>query len=455
VDRDLRLVIRSKVEGIIRRTGCGPDVKAYIENALYSKADRTFLWVHLVLRILEAELSVSQAKFKLIIDQLPKTLAEIYERFLYGISTEHQHYVCQLLHLVVGSLRPLTLAEMRVLLAIQDHHRTLASLDEDALFNIQAYIEKVLGPLVRIWDTQIYLVHQSLKDFLLSLSTESTYPLSTTLGINPSEASSVLARACITYLLLDNFEHDLYSRPTHEESPISDVDSPTGQGSIEQFWDSINLGDDSLFNDPAELEADACARITQEYALFDYAARYWPRHFLLVCPRYLVALQNSALVLSDTTRSHGLNWFRYYWLRSEINLSRPENFSPMVTASYFGHITSLNAALLKSVPIETGMGRHSIYWASRIGRHAIVDLLLGQGVSPDIGIVDGQTCLTAAIQFKHLNVVGRLLEDKRLIAGHDCYRINYAARGGRIPLSVAAGNGFVEIVRKPLQYPRI
>lgn len=455
VDRDLRLVIRSKVEGIVRRTACGPDVRAYIENALYSKADRTFLWVHLVLRILEAELSASQAKFKLIVDQLPKTLAETYERFLYGISTEHQHHARQLLHLVVGSLRPLTLAEMRVLLAIQDHHRTLESMEEDALFNIQAYIERVLGPLVRIWDAQIYLVHQSLKDFLLSLSTESSHPLSATFGIDPSEASSVLARTCITYLLLDNFEHDIYAPSTHEVSPISDVDSPTGKGSIQQFWDSMNLGDDTLFNDPAELEADACARIAQQYALFDYAARYWPRHFLSVCPRYLPALQNSALILSDTSSFHGLNWFRYYWLQSEINLSRPENFSPMVTASYFGHITSLKAVLLKALPIGAGMGEHSIYWASRMGHYAIVDLLLAQGVSPDIEAVDGQTCLTAAVQFNHVNVVGRLLEDEGLLARHKCYRVNYAARGGRTPLSIAAGNGFVEIVGKLLRHPRI
>ena len=142
VDRDLRLVIRSKVEGIVRRTRCGPDIRAYIANALYSRADRTFLWVHLVLAILEVELRASQARFKLIVDQLPKTLAETYERFLYGISTEHQQHARQLLHLVVRSLRPLSLEEMCILLAIQDHHRTLASLKEDMLFNIQVYIEK-------------------------------------------------------------------------------------------------------------------------------------------------------------------------------------------------------------------------------------------------------------------------------------------------------------------------
>lgn len=455
VDRDLRLVIRSKVEGIVRRTGCGPEVRNYIENALYSKSDRTFLWVHLVLRMLEAELGASQAKFKLIVDQLPQTLAETYERFLYGISPDHKHHARQLLHLLVGSLRPLTLAEMRILLAIQDHHRDIASLEEDTLFNIQSYIEKVLGPLVRIWDSQIYLVHQSLKDFLLSLSTESAHPLSATFGINPSEASSVLARACMRYLLLDDFEHSLYSQSTHEESPVSDGDSPSGKGSVIEFWDSMNLGDDTLFNDPVELEADACARIAQQYALFDYAARYWPRHFSLVCAAYLPGLQSSALVLSDTMRFYGLNWFRYYWLQSEINLSRPENFCLMVTASYFGHMSSLKAVLLDGVPIETDIGRRSIYWASRMGNHAIVDFFLGQGVNPDIEVINGQTCLTAAVQFNHVNVVSRLLEDEGLISGHESYRVNYAPRGGRTPLSIAAGNGLVEIVRKILQHPRV
>jgi ankyrin repeat protein len=259
----------------------------------------------------------------------------------------------------------------------------------------------------------------------------------------------------MAYLLLDDFEQSLYSQSAHEESPVSDGDSPSGQGSIEEFWDSMNLGDDTLFNDPVELEADACARIAQQYALFDYAARYWPRHFLLACPKYLPALQNSALVLSDTMRFYGLNWFRYYWLQSEINLSRPENFCPMVTASYFGHMTSLKAVLLGGVPIEMDIGRRSIYWASRMGHHAIVDLLLGQGVNPDIEVIDGHTCLTAAVQFSHVNVVSRLLEDEGLISGQDCYRVNYAARGGRTPLSIAAGNGLVDIVRRLLEHPRI
>ena len=457
VDRDLRLVIRSKVEGIVRRTKCGPDVRVYIENALYSRADRTFLWVHLVLKILELELGASKTKFKLIVDQLPKTLAETYERFLYGISAEHQDHARQLLHLVVGSLRPLTLEEMRSLLAIQDHHRTLASLEEDALFNIQIYIERVLGPLVRIWDAQIYLVHQSLKDFLLSLSTQSTHPLSAIFGIDPREASSVLARACVQYLLLDDFENDLYSRhrPSLEESPISERESSTDAGSIEQFWDSMNIGDDTLFNDPAELEAEYCAYIAKQYPLFDYSARYWTKHFLSASPRSIPELQDSVLTLSNTASSHGLNWFRYYWICSEINLSRPDNFSPIVTASYFGHVTSLKSVLREGVSIDPSMGCHSIYWASRMGHQSIVDLLLGKGISPDVEVLEGQTCLTAAVQFNHIHVVGRLLEDEGFIAARQCYRVNYAARGGRTPLSIAAGNGLVEIVRKLLQHPRV
>jgi ankyrin repeat protein len=457
VERDLRLVIQTKVEGIVQRTKCKRNVREYLENALYSKADRTFLWVTLVLHLLETSLLASQRDFKEIIDQLPKTLTATYERFLYGISTQYQPLATRLLHFLVGSSRPLTLAEMRALIAVQDYHRTLSSVEEDAQPNIRETIEGVLGPLVRIWDSRIYLVHQSLKEFLQTLSTQTDNPLSSIYGIDPRKASLLLADACVSYLLLDDFEQDLFSRdqPTTEDSPTSLAAVSTDNESIEQLWDPFNLGEDNLFKDPAVLEAEACASIGNQYILFDYAARHWTEHFLLASSISLAKLQKSVLQLSNTTSSNGLNWFRFYWFHAEIDLSCRRDFVPIVSASYFGHATSLKSLLQKDFSIEADAGTLAIYWASRMGHHDVVDLLLHEGVSPDVKFVDGQSALIAAVQFNRIYVVKSLLKGEGYIPEEKCYRVNHTALGGRTALSIAAGNGHIEIVRQLLQHDQI
>ena len=465
VERDLELVIQTKVDGIVRRQGCKPDVKKYLENALRAKADRTFLWVTLVLHILEQSLRATRKDFKLIIDALPTTLAETYQQFLYGIPQENKHTAREMLHFIVGSSRPLTLREMRVLDAIKHYHHTLAALEEETQPNIQGVIEGVLGPLVRIWDSRIYLVHQSLKEYLITLSTEVENPLSKLYGVDPCNADAFLAQACVRYLLLDDFKQDLFAitlANTTDSPPSLLPDSPIasssieadGVGALEQLWDALDLGEDTMFQDPTAFETEVCASVGTPYTFFDYSARHWAEHFSAACFTSPPELQDSVLILSDTTSNQGSNWFRYYWLHAEPNMPRPENFLPLLTASYFGHPTSVKA-LRSQAQHRSDMGESSIYWAARMGHLSVVDLLLRDEINPDAKIVDGQNALIAAVQYDHLDVVKRLLVDEGCISERDGYRVNQSPLGGRTPLSIAAGNGLTGVVRELLRHPRI
>ncbi|KUJ09878.1 ankyrin [Mollisia scopiformis] len=454
VEQDLRLVIRMKVERIVQRTRCHPDVRTYLENALFSRADRTFLWVTLVLHLLERSFLASQKDFKRIIDEMPKSLSTTYQRFLQGISMEYQPLANRLLHFLVGSSRPLTLKEMRILIAIQDHHHTLAAVEEDAQPNIQDTIEGVLGPLVRIWDSRIYLVHQSLKEFLQILSTQSENPLSAIYGVDGHEANLLLAERCISYLLLKDFRCDLFS-PDSGNSPTSLVEGSLEAAPIGQLWDPFDLGDDTFFKDPAVSEAETCLSIGSRYAFFDYSSRHWAQHFSFACLISPPKIQESAIMLADVSTHRGSNWFRFYWHHAEMTLPYPRNFVPITTASYFGHSTSVELLLRHESTMEPSIGAYGLCWAARMGHTGAVDLLLGAGVDPDTSTVDGQNALTAAVQFNRIDIVKRLLEDDGFIPERNEYRVNYAPLGGRTPLSIAAGNGHVEIVSQLLLHARI
>ncbi|KAL9121971.1 MAG: hypothetical protein Q9187_001470 [Circinaria calcarea] len=457
VEQDLRMVIRTRIEEISQRTRCKPDAREYLENVLYSKADGTFLWVTLVLHHLEKSLVASQRDFKRIVDEMPNTLSATYEKFLGAIPAEHQPLAVKLLHLLIASSRPLTLDEMRILVVIGDHHRSLADIEEDLQPNIQVTIEGVLGPLVRIWDSRIYLVHQSLKEFLLESPAKSDNTLTGIYKIYQTKADLLLAKSCVSYLMLEDYSRDLFEHddPSTDNSPVSAVADSTEVEPIDDLWSGFELGEHVVFKDPTEVDVGVCASIETRYSFFDYAARHWVAHFALASSLSTRELRASVQQLLDTKTHQGSNWFRYYWHHTETDLPYPLNFDPIVTAIYLGQFTILEELLVDGLPHESSLGTRGMFWASRMGHRNVLNLLIQKGVNPDTRFADGQTALTTATRFNRVNVVELLLEDEGFIPELNDYRVNHAAMGGRTPLSIAASNGFLEIVVRLLQHRQI
>jgi ankyrin repeat domain-containing protein 50 len=280
-EEDLRLVIHTKTDGIACRMKFKLETRKYLEQALYSKAGQTFLWVTFVLYILEKSLLASQKDIQRIVNEFPRGLAATYERFLHSISAEYQELASKLLHFLVGSLRPLTLEEIRILLAWQDHHRTVAAVEEDGQPNILETIEGILGPMVRISDSRVSLVHQSAKEYLHALSTQKDNPLCAVYGIDPHNASMLLAPVCISYLSLDDFKKDIFSmhQLSVDDSPISLVAQTSELDNTHASVDPFAIGEDTILQDPAVVESEACGSIAEGYTLFDYSPMHRARHF--------------------------------------------------------------------------------------------------------------------------------------------------------------------------------
>ncbi|MCJ1359347.1 MAG: hypothetical protein MMC33_009349 [Icmadophila ericetorum] len=444
VEKDLRLVIQTKLEGIVQRTHCKPETREYLEQALYSKADQSFLWVTLILRLLEKSYLGSQREFQRIVENFPKDLEATYGRFLHSISAEYHDIASKLLHFLVGSLRPLSLEEIRILLAIQDQHRTANEVERDCEPNMRETLDGVLGPLVRISDSRVYLIHQSLKEYLHDLSTRADDPLRIMYGVDPHNAAMLLANACALYLSLDDFAKDLFiaNQSINDESPVSPVLHSSDVGdTLEIFADPYSLADDMILKDPAELEFEAQKAISANYLFFDYSATHWAEHFSScskICPQ---ELRKRALSLSDTTNDRNANWLRYYWLDAGVGIEFPQDFDTFVTACFFGHLTSVLSLLNNNAALDPAPSGYGLYWASRMGHQNVVSHLLERGVLPDARTVDSQTALTAAAQFDHIRVVAILLD-------HSETDVNHRSKGGPTPISIAAGNGHLEVVEK-------
>src|SRR5205807_7033151 len=98
----------------------------YLRILLLSSADRTFLWVSLVLEILKDSDDGSVEEFTDIISTTPRDLPEFYTKIL-GKSSD-PNKARRILHLVVGAARPLTVSEMHVAFRITRDHKSVRDL---------------------------------------------------------------------------------------------------------------------------------------------------------------------------------------------------------------------------------------------------------------------------------------------------------------------------------------
>ncbi|OCK72803.1 hypothetical protein K432DRAFT_272316, partial [Lepidopterella palustris CBS 459.81] len=72
-------------------------------------------------------------------------------------------------HIIVAAVRPLTLKEINIALAIKDHYRLHEGLNiklkNEA--RIVIIIRNLCGLFVMIIDQKVYLIHQTAKEFLV------------------------------------------------------------------------------------------------------------------------------------------------------------------------------------------------------------------------------------------------------------------------------------------------
>jgi hypothetical protein len=95
--------------------------KVFLEWELSSMPHRTYLWLKLVLEVIRSRTSVTPKRIQQIISNLPTTVEMAYEAILEKSSDKM--LARKLLCIVVAAVRPLTLQEMNIALAIEDHHR--------------------------------------------------------------------------------------------------------------------------------------------------------------------------------------------------------------------------------------------------------------------------------------------------------------------------------------------
>ena len=121
ISKEIDLVIDIRVPHICgaREPPFDIDVQQFLISGLKSRDNRTYLWLHLTLDVIENTLESTIHDLRMLISRLPRSVEDAYEKILTRVnSSEHAQTARSLLHIVLAALRPLTLGEIQIALAI-------------------------------------------------------------------------------------------------------------------------------------------------------------------------------------------------------------------------------------------------------------------------------------------------------------------------------------------------
>ncbi|KAH6873842.1 hypothetical protein B0T10DRAFT_234496 [Thelonectria olida] len=446
---DLRVFIQERVHEISLNRQFSSDVRDFLYQTITSKADRTFLWIHMVLASIEKSFLTSRKDFQKIIASIPEGLAEIYQRYLSSIPSDHQDDASNLLKLLLACSRPLHLDELNIAFTIDALHVTVDDVMQDTQNSIAHTVQGILGSLVRVTGRHVYLVHQSVKEFLLEQAAPKYDSFPAMRTVNLQSSALRLATVCIQYLLLDDFKIDFFRAKGSPTEPVLEIPDLLDELPLidygGDFWDEEghNLTPDVLFREPDALHPDICDSLISNYAFYSYASLHWAEHFAICEEAASDDLRVAAMSLLDVDTTSCRNWLHFY--RTRAGTSIDDNLldrGPILLASQFNLYTVLNNFLASCEPSQA-IKNQSLYWASRFGHDRIVASLLRVGAEPNSRELDGQTALTTASEHGNLACVVKLLADKRT-------NINMPGQNGRNALSFACGGGHDKIVNELL-----
>jgi hypothetical protein len=370
ISKEIDLVIQSRVEYIGNKRSLEPYELTFLQEQLMAVPNRTYLWVHLTLDVIENISGFTKGNVRRALQRIPQNVDDAYNRILERSSDVKR--ARKLLHIVTAATRPLSVGEISLIMAIEETHKSYDDVKQELEpeERFQGTLRDLCGLFVVIIDTKIYLLHQTAKEFLVrddppaslknpSHLTSQYGPLKWKQSLQPVESNRILAERCIWYL-------------------SSDFVRTSGR------------------------------------VLLDYSARNWAEHFREagICSKEIIAALARNLCEVDSNK---------YTTWSDIYASNAHGFpkfgSSLIIASYFG-LGAVVKSLLDSgktdVNSKDSGGRSPLLWAAERGHEAVAKLLLDPGKA-DVNSKDseGRTPLSWAAENGHEAAVKLLLDSSK------------------------------------------
>lgn len=385
IHREIDLVIQMRVAKLTEDLGLRHEVAEQLKYELLQMDHRTYLWLHLAIENIYTTYQNSFAPEEESIRLLPKTVEDAYSKILNHIHVNQRNNVQKILQIIVGSRRPLTVAEMAIALGITYRRSALVQNVSQARLDttwVRSRFRDWCGLFVFFDHDRIYLVHQTAKEFLLADTRACDPPSGWKHCLSRSDTEAEMTQICTDLL---NFK---------------DVE-PVAREVIRRFKELGRI-EDCLKQDN-EIET-----------LVTYAAAYWPSHFqaaqIAGNDEYVDKLTPFYNSGDDIHRL----WFPIYWRATNPYEQQPQ-INTLQLAALLGHEQKV-ARILQStgwhgIDDVDPENNTSLIWASRYGHTQVVQTLLDEGANVSTQGFKHGNALQAALAGGHEQVVQMLLDN--------------------------------------------
>jgi ankyrin repeat protein len=378
ISKEIRLVIRTKVAQIASERRWTTQVRDLLTAKLTGIPNRTYLWLHLILEEIRETFDSTVKKLSVVVEKLPESVYDAYERIL--ARSKDKIEARRILQAVIAAIRPLTLKEMGVILAMKDDTKNYKGLDLEEENHTRRRIRNTCGLFLSVSDAKVYLIHQTAKEFLVRQESE-------TLCVDRNNwrnsfvlrhCDYMLVQMCVRYLSFTDFES-----------------SPFVSYVLRRYRKS---------QDQKLLDV-----LTSRYRFLEYGATQWGAHV-----RRLQLSEDDEVVLLSLSLCNAQSqqcrlWSSIYGRHENLEFCPMTNHTNLHIACLIGIERVVGLLLDRGANINEEIGgvENPLQVASAAGHEAVVRVLLERGAN--VNTPNG-TALIMASRGGHTETVRLLLE---------------------------------------------
>jgi len=424
ISREIDLVIEARVSELGPKLGHSR--QELLRKKLLQIPHRTYLWLKLIFEVISDCIYFTKATINEAIATIPVSVEEAYEAILSRVKKRDISRARRLLCIVLAAVRPLTLREMNIALAIQQAISSHADLDLQPEESFESTVRNLCGLFVSVVDSKIYLIYQTAREFLLSQESDSPLNSPRTKwkhSLTLKESNLEIAEACIAYLLsteVEGYPH------------IADTTHIPGH-----FQKLVNQYSKNKF-------------------FLDYSAKHWGTHVRLTEVERPETIE-SVLKLCNAQSGRFMTWFLIEWAQHHHGPC-PFGFTQLITAAYLGLAAIVQQLLRVRTELDPtdNHGRTPLFWAVMNSHKTVVQILIKAGADVNSRDVHGHTPLHKAVLSEDEAGVRLLLEAGADVNSRDINNytpLHYAVLPedeAVVRLLLEAGapwNGYTEIVK--------
>jgi hypothetical protein len=168
IGKDVESVILSSLKDL-ETNDLSEDLLSTIRTRLVENAEQTFLWIAIMIRLLKDAITEGASQKDINAISATHEISAVYDQLLQksaDISAAEK-----ILSILLAAKRPLLLDELNCALAADDNSvQSIEDVENNLKHPFENYIKSVCGNFLRITRSEVYFVHQTAREYLLSKS---------------------------------------------------------------------------------------------------------------------------------------------------------------------------------------------------------------------------------------------------------------------------------------------